>query len=438
MLAATFLGSAKTRLLPASIPFRYFASAALFQVLAWLVLVFAASDLPGFSGGPGLVLAALHLLTLGVLVMTAMGASYQLLPVATRQPLLRKWPTRLSFWLFMPGTLVLAWGMVDASPVPLYGGGAAVGAGLVVFALLTMENLRRARSAMPLVSAHGWAALVAAFAFVVLGLTLVADFNFGFLEDRETIATTHMVLAAFGFMGLLVFGFSHVLIPMFVLSRALPKRLGRIELSMALAAVVLATLAAFSQNTLVIMLAFLVGLGASAAYLGLMRSAFKTSMRKRLGLSFVLIRASWILMVLALAVGLAVFSIFPVPNGATLFGFLVLAGWLLTFLTGILQRIMPFLASMHVVGKGGRPPLLSELTAERPLQIHAVGHFAALALCSAGIVLDAPVVIRLGAICGLGGAIAFAVFAGLIVKRIRDTRADAKSADLNPPATPDR
>ena len=111
-------------------------------------------------------------------------------------------------------------------------------------------------------------------------------------------------------------------------------------------------------------------------------------MRKRLGLSFAMMKLSWVLLVLGLATGLAVLFEAPVPNGATLFGFLMLAGWLLTFLMAVLQRIMPFLASMHAAGKGGMPPLLSDLTADGPLKIHAACHSAALLACSGGLLFE--------------------------------------------------
>jgi hypothetical protein len=70
-IAATFLGGAKSRLLPASIPFRFFAAAASFHVLMWLVLLIGASEAVGFRGGLGTTLASVHLLTLGVLMFTA-------------------------------------------------------------------------------------------------------------------------------------------------------------------------------------------------------------------------------------------------------------------------------------------------------------------------------------------------------------------------------
>jgi len=149
-----------------------------------------------------------------------------------------------------------------------------------------------------------------------------------------------------------------------------------------------------------------------------MRIAFRTRMRKRLGLSFVIIRTSWVFLILGLLTGLGVLLGVPIPNGTTLFGFLILVGWLLTFLMGILQRIMPFLASMHITGKDGKPPLLSELTAQMPLNIHAVCHLGALAFCAAGIVANAPALVSLGAASGLAGAISFAVFAALVVLKL--------------------
>jgi hypothetical protein len=96
-LAASFLGGAKSRLLPPSIPFRFFAAAAMFHVLMWLAMLIGADAAVSFRGGPGPPLAGVHLLTLGVLTSTAIGASAQLLPVATRRPLAARWPIKLVF-----------------------------------------------------------------------------------------------------------------------------------------------------------------------------------------------------------------------------------------------------------------------------------------------------------------------------------------------------
>ncbi len=421
-IAGSFLGGAKNRLLPASVPFRFFLAASGFQILAWAMLFVGAPDLAGYVGGTGPVLAAIHLLTLGVLALVAMGASYQLLPVVTRRPLARTWPAKLSFWAVAPGTLLLAYGMAGTvQPAMLFGGG-LVSAGLLVFAVLTGNNLWRAGN-MPVVAGHGWGALVALVGFVAIGVLLIADFNLGLLTERREMALVHMILAGFGFMGLLVLGLSQVLIPMFVLSRSLPARLGWAQLAFGIGALGLVGTGVLMQNPGLIVAGFVPGIGAVIAHFGLMRAAFRTGMRKRLGLSFILIRVSWGFLGLGLLVGLALASGeamgVVLPGGPALFGFVVLVGWLLTFLTGILQRIMPFLASMHASGHAGVPALLSDLTADQPLKIHAVCHFAALALIMTGIVFDLTLSIRIGAAFGTLGALAFSAFAVILVVRLK-------------------
>lgn len=378
-MAGGFLGGAKDRLLPASIPFRFFLAASVFHVLTWVTLFLGADQLLSYAGGGGLVLTSIHLATLGVFTMVAIGASYQLLPVVTRRPLAQTWPAKLSFWLITPGICLLTYGMAKVASLPMQSGAVLVAAGLSVFAVLTADNLRRAGS-MPVVSAHGWGAILTLIIFAVLGLLLVWDFDTAFLENRTGAALLHMVLAVFGFMGLLIGGLSLVLIPMFVLSRSQPDRPGWFQLGLAVAALAGYTSAYLYQNLILAGLSIAAGLGASAIYIWQMREVQKSSMRKRLGLSFVLIRTSWVFLVLGMILGGLVLSGAESSFAPPLFGFTLLAGWLLTFLMGVLQRIMPFLASMHASGSSGLPIMVSELTAEFPLKVHAYCHLSACCL----------------------------------------------------------
>ena len=156
-------------------------------------------------------------------------------------------------------------------------------------------------------------------------------------------------------MGLLVLGFSHILVPMFALASAPAKRPSFATFAAAIAALVLGTFGALAGSRVMLASAALIGLAAAGGYLWLMYRVLATGMRKSLGLSFVLVRVAWIMLPITLLVGLAALYGIAGDNGATLFGFLLLFGWLLTFLFGILQRIMPFLASMFVTppARGG-------------------------------------------------------------------------------------
>ncbi len=375
-LAATFLGSAKNRLLPPSVPFRFFAAATIFHVLLWLVLLLATGNATSFAGGFGPILSSVHLLTLGVLTTTAIGAATQIFPVATRRaPALVK----LVFWLTVPGITVLIAGMYSAQQLALLAGASATAGGLVLFAWLLASNLRHAGS-LPVVAAYGWAALASLIGLAGLGVALAFNYQIQLLHNPAGVAFAHMLLGGFGFMGLLALGLSHILVPMFALAPAPAKQLSFATFAAAVGALALGTIGALTASRVMLTSAALIGLAATGAYLSLMYRALATGMRKRLGFSFVLVRAAWVMLPITLLVGLAALYGIAGDHGATLFGFLLLFGWLLTFLFGILQRIMPFLASMFVTppARGG-PAIASELAGAAPLKLHAVCHALALA-----------------------------------------------------------
>ncbi len=417
-IAATFLGGAKSRLLPPSIPFRFFAAAAGFHILMWLALLAGAGEAVGFRGGLGSTLASVHLLTLGVLTTTAIGASVQLLPVATRRTLLAVWPIKLVFWLTVPGMFALIGGMYMAQTSILIAAAVITTVGLLLFCWLLADNLRRA-SSLPVVGAYGWAALAALVLLIALGVALAFNEDAGFLPDHGAAALAHLILGAFGFMGLLVLGFSHILVPMFALASAPAKRPSFASFTAAVIALVLGTLGALIGSRNVLAAAALVGLAAAVVHLWLMVRVLKTGMRKRLGLSFVLVRAAWVMLPASLLVGLAALYGLAGKNGATLFGFLLLFGWLLTFLFAILQRIMPFLASMFVPPPAsGGTAIVAELAGAPALKLHAVCHATAIAALAVAIVLDDATVARVGSAIGLVGAMAFAWFTADVIRRM--------------------
>jgi hypothetical protein len=421
-LAATFLGGAKSRLLPASVPLRFFAAAAIFHVLMWVALFAGAEQATSFRGGAGPALAAVHLLTLGVLTTTAIGASVQLFPVATRRALAAVWPIKLVFWLTVPGLAGLVLGMYAVSIPVLIAAALLTTTGLLVFAGLLAENLRRAGS-LPVVAAYGWTALASLIALAGLGIALAIDHDSAILPAHGSFALAHLILGGFGFMGFLALGFSHVLVPMFALASAPARRPSFVGFLLAISALLLATLGALLDSRATLTLACLIGLAAAAMHLRLMAHALGTGMRKRLGLSFVLVRIAWATLPLTLLAGLAALYGLAGSNGPTLFGFLLVGGWLLTFLLGVLQRILPFLASMHAARPGASPPLVSALAGSWPLKLHAFCHCAALAMIGVAIASDDGMLTRLGSTIGLLGAMAFAWFTLDVIRRVLPTAA---------------
>lgn len=417
--AGAFVAGAASRLLPASVPLRFFGAATFFHLLAWLALLAGSGEAARFAGGLGWTLAALHLATLGVLAMTAIGASLQLLPVATRQPLGATRLPALLWWLYAPGVALLAAGMGTGRVALLATGATAVAGGLLAFAALLARNLVGARG-MPAVVAHGWVALAALAATLVTGLSLVAAYAGLPSLDRGAALALHVTLAGYGFMGMLALGLSYILVPMFALAPVPDTRPALVSCGLAAAALGLAVTAALGVAPAPARAgAVLAALAAVAVHLALMRRALREGMRRELGRSFALVRISWAFLAASLAAGLAVALDVPIPGAPTLFGLLLVVGWLLGFLFGILQRILPFLAAMHKPAGVRVPRTPSSLTDDRPLAVHFYCHLAALALLCAAVVADSAKLVSVAAGIGALGACAFATFFATVVHRMR-------------------
>jgi len=405
-----FLGGAKGRLLPAALVFRYFASALVFQALAWSALFFAAPALPGFAGGLGWPLAALHLVTLGVLVMTAIATSLQLLPVASRQALSPShWPYDLVWAVFTVGVLALCTGMAMTLPILLLTGAILVTLALLLYLVLLVRNLRGARG-MPLVIAHCWAAALSLLLLVGTGLSLASAYSAVSLLDRQSALTLHVTFGAYGFMGMLVMGFSYILVPMLALCDNPAQRWSNLSLTLASAALALALPTALGVLP-VHWFALALGAGALAfmIHVALMLQCLRSGMRQGLGKSFVLVRLGWIGLAASFVVALAQACQAPaaLPPGLLL---VLLIGGLLTLLLGVLSRIVPFLAAMHASTGQRRPPTASSLTVQRALDLHFYSHLAALLLLLLALASDSVWLVRTSALLGLTGALAFGVF----------------------------
>jgi hypothetical protein len=393
--------NARSRLLPMSLPFRYFAAAAAFQLVAWLILLARAGDFIGFQGGLGPTFAALHVITLGVVAMCAIGATLQLFPVATRQPVRSLGAARLVWWLLVPAVAAFAYGGTAYRPDILGISALGLVIGFSLYGWLLYHNLRGARG-MPVVVAHGWAAIAGLALTLVLGLALAAGFMHGFVLDYQAMRNAHLVAALFGFMGLLALGLSNLLLPMLAIAPPPRPRIALLTLSAAIVAIALAALG-FRNAGLVL------GLAAALTHVVTMERAFARRLRPPLGSAFMLIRVSWACLVAGLAVALAGGPLLVV-------GVLLVPGWLLTFLLGVLQRIAPFLASVHA-SRGA--PLISELTPRRLLAVHGVLHVGALVALLGAALSSAPWLAHLAAALGLAGAAAFAAFLVFVIVKVR-------------------
>jgi hypothetical protein len=406
------LTGARDRLLPASLPVPFFAAALGFHVIAWLALAATAEWVPGFAGGLGPPLGVLHLFTLGVLVMVAMGAALQLLPVALRAPMPGTAAARAVQALLISGVPVLAYGMASGRILVLSLGGAAAAAALILFAVIAARALLRAEGSA-LVRAHVWAALACLLALALLGLALLGDFAHRWLADHARLAAIHLAVSSYGFIGLLIMGLSQVLVPMFALAPNPPTRSGWIALAIAVLALLLVILGR-------VPVAAALGLAATLLHVTVMVSILRKRVRRRLGPSFVLIGFGWAMLPASILLGGGLASDLLPPSLAAVFGVVLIGGWLLSTVLGVLMRILPFLATLHAAKQGRRIARTDELGVEALLWMQVAAHLCALALVGSGAALDHAALVWAGGMAGAIGAATFLLFAALVAWRMAE------------------
>lgn len=407
-----FPAVSRSRLLPMSLPFRYFGAAVAFQVAAWALLFAFPRDFLAFEGGLGPIFAALHLATLGVLAMVAIGASLQLLPVATRQPVRAQWAVKLVWGLLVPSVAAFAAAAATYRPQLMGVGAVGVVLAFLLYGVLLFKNLRGARG-MRVVVLHGWAALACLAALAATALALVARYEHGLALDHEAFRNAHLVLATYGFMGLLAFGLSSFLLPMLALAPSPAPRIALSALACAVIAIVLSLLGWSAAGALV-------GLAAAGAHVVSMERSLRARMRGALGPGFVLIRASWGFLLASLLVAVLMETGHGFARAPLLFGLLLVPGWLLTFLLGVLQRIVPFLGSVHASTTARGTPLISAMTPARLLVAHGALHLFGLTGLFLGGAFEKQPLVHIGAGAGLAGALLYAAFFVHVLMKVRN------------------
>jgi hypothetical protein len=216
-------GDARKALLPAAgLPLLYFGFAHLCLALALAVLL-VRPDLPGgFFHHPRMI-AVVHLVTLGWITSSILGAFYIVGPLALRLPLRPGWRDRAAFMLFAAGVT----GVVGHFWTGEYSGMAwsavLVAAGVLHVAVRAWRGLPASPVTWPvkLHVALAFANFLLASVFgMVIGLNRIHGW---FAWSPMSAAFAHAHLAAVGWPVMMVVGLAYRLIPMIVPAR-MPNR----------------------------------------------------------------------------------------------------------------------------------------------------------------------------------------------------------------------
>ena len=350
-----------------TIPLRYLGTAASAYVVAALGVVWLAPELSRHYYHPRL-LALTHLVTLGWITLSIMGASYQIVPVVLGRPV---WSERLARWQL--GILVAGIaGMVSHFHLGTWVGLAASAALVATGIALHLVNM-----AMTGRGLRYWTFSTRAVLLGYVGLVLTALFGLALSVNRlwaflpgDFLSTlhAHAHLALLGWVTPMVFGVTARVYPMFLLCPEPAGWLGRVQLWGLGAGVPLLVVGLLAAPGLVLPGAL--GVAAAATGHGLSLIVM-TRGRKRpaldWGLRFTLTGAAFLVPSIGVGLGL-VLGVLSGPRAALAYAVLALGGWISLTIAGMMLKIVPFLVWYRVYGtQAGRAPVptLAQLSSPR-------------------------------------------------------------------------
>lgn len=391
-----------------SAPLRFLLTAPWFLIAAGGVLVWAGPDPLASRWSPS-ILAVTHLLTLGFMAQAMLGALLQLLPVMAALPVPGTLPmAALVHPGLSAGALALVGGFLFLRPVFFQVAvvllALAFGAYLVVVLAACVRNWPRRHDA-----ARGIViALVGLALTVLLGLLLASAFGWGASWPLIDMTNAHAAWGLVGWTGVLVLGVSLAVVPMFQMTSNYPAFLARWLAPATFLALATWSLA-MPLGKPALHTATAWGAAACMAVFGIATLVLQRKSRRRhpdatarfwrLGM-ICLVAAS-----LAWGAG-RILGFAGTPSHALLLGVLMIPGFAVCVICGMLYKIVPFLLWIDLSQTmSGRLPSVKQILPDTQGALQFRVHVAALAmLCLAG-GMWAWLVYPAGVLLALSGAL---------------------------------
>lgn len=339
-------------------------AAAIFSLLALWVLPLALQA-PSFPH----VLALVHIVTLGWLTMTIMGASLQLVPVIVVSPLRATALLRWQYPVFLSGVICLISGFWWWQTWLLILGGTVIVLAVVHYVIVLATTFARATS-RPLTVFFLSASLVYLCLVVGLGLTAAWNFVTGFLgAGTEHVLLVHVTLGVVGWLSCTLVGVSYTLGRLFMLAHAHDDRWGRLVLILLNGGIILLASGVLMGWTFIEWGGGALLISAALIFAGDIRRMFKARQRKRLEVTQYHGIAATGYFVLVIGAGVVILlGGWGTPAVMTALVLAALVGWLGQSTVGYLYKIVPFLVWSErygpLVGKQ-RVPLMKDMVQQR-------------------------------------------------------------------------
>lgn len=332
---------------PLSVPMRHFALAVLAFLTFAAGLLLGADRLTDFGFEPKFALGLVHVLTLGWVAQTILGAWCQMVSVHGETPLVSVSAVKTGWWLFVTGWLGFVGALWTGSTrywIPASVVYAGILVELTALAITHARAKRRDWTWLHFTAAFFWLA-----ALGLAGVLMAYDRQRGVLfRDPEGGLIAHVHMALLGFVAMTIFGAGHRLFPWVSLYQLKSKWEGRASfflLNVGLAGLALDAL--FFGRRLMPLWACLLA-ASYLLYVSQFRPLLTDGATLDPSLACVLLALAGGLFWAALGTGLAFGWIQDGPPARAAYVWIALAGFFTPVILGQIHKIAPFLVWLHV------------------------------------------------------------------------------------------
>ncbi len=331
-----------------TVSFRYLFAGIGMLIFISLIIVFKSEAFTTGYYGSDVLLPLTHLLTLGWITMTIMGAMFQLIPVITEKTLYSESLAKVIFYIYLTGTAWLIYAFAANAS-------AYTGAGIISFAIIlflfdiaaTMRGMQKKDLAVRYIVL----ALVCLFLTIIIGTIAAVGLHANIPYNPVTLLFLHITIAVIGWIGFIIIGFSFRLIPMFTLSHGYGDSYGRVSFVMFVSGLILLT-AYFTLQLLIPAITDIQWIGIAGgiiiltgiiSYILQMRIIYERRARKRIepALWFSICATAYLLIAGIIGVWMLIFRhSFRIEIVYIAVGLLGFAGM---YIVGMMHKIVPFL-----------------------------------------------------------------------------------------------
>lgn len=330
-------------------PLRFFTSAPVFLVIAGLIMLVSGPELYSSRWNNSL-LALTHSITLGFISTCMIGALFQILPVVAGSVI--RHSSRLSLFvysLYTAGVIALLAGFLMASSSAFKSAILLLGVSLGIFLLSVISSLYQNSST--LASARGIRLALLSFSIAIcIALSLVAAYAWPTLPLLRQYTELHIIWAALGWILLSIISVAYQAVPMFQITTEFPALIQKYLAPLIFINLVLYSLFHVIELNILDNIGTIISiLFLSLALLAFILASFKLIHQRKKQMPDISLWF-WVagLASLCISIVLYLLMIANILNADILLGIIFLYGSVISIITGMLIKIIPFLVWFHL------------------------------------------------------------------------------------------